>query len=241
MKRNGILNFELCTDSLEGAIKASLYGFKSIELCSSLSAGGLTPNFGLIKKCVEDSDVEVHVMIRHREGRFLADIEDLSLMKYDIEAAKQAGATGVVFGILNEKNEVDGRNEILAEFAKSLDLKTTFHRAFDFVPDFRVAVKEVLKIGFDRLLTSGLQPKAEMGVSVISEIHQNFGKEIQVIAGSGISPKNALKFSASGIDYLHFTARKPQDNPLKMDMGQVYETDVRKIQQILNLPFNHIN
>lgn len=235
------MNFELCTDSLQGAMKAGKYGFKSIELCSSLSAGGLTPNYGLIKKCVEESDVEVHVMIRHKEGRFSAEIEDLSLMKYDIEASKQAGATGVVFGILNEKNEVDGKNEILADFAKTIGLKTTFHRAFDFVPDFRVAIEQVMKIGFDRLLTSGLQPKAELGVSVIAEIQQNFGKDIQVIAGSGISPKNALKFSASGIDYLHFTARKPIGNPLEMEMGQVYETDERKIQQILNLPFNHIN
>ena len=235
------MNFELCTDSLEGAVKASQYGFKSIELCSSLSEGGLTPNYGLIKKCVEESDVEVHVMIRHKAGKFSVDIQDLSLMKYDIEAANRAGATGVVFGILNDKNEIDSRNEILAEFARSLGLKTTFHRAFDFVPDFRKAVNEVLKIGFDRLLTSGLQPKAELGVSVIAEIHQNFGKEIEVIAASGISPKNALKFSASGIDYLHFTARKPKENPVKLDMGQVYETDDRKIQQILNLPFNHIN
>lgn len=235
------MNFELCTDSLEGAMKASQYGFKSIELCSSLSAGGLTPNFGLIKKCVEETDIEVHVMIRHKEGRFSADIQDLNLMKYDMQAAKQAGATGVVFGILNEKNEVSGSNEVLARFAKSMSLKTTFHRAFDFVPDFRVAVEEVVRMGFDRLLTSGLQPTAELGVSVIAEIQQHFGKDIQVIAGSGISPKNALKFSASGIDYLHFTARKPKEDPLKMEMGQVYETDVRKIQQILNLPFNHIN
>ena len=235
------MNFELCTDSLEGAIKAGQYRFKSIELCSSLSAGGLTPNYGLIRKCVEESDVEVHVMIRHKEGKFLAEIEDLSLMKYDIEASKQAGATGVVFGILNENNEVDPKNKILADFARSVGLRTTFHRAFDFVPDFRKAIEQVLKMGFDRLLTSGLQPKAELGVSVIAEIQQNFGKEIQVIAGSGISPKNALKFSASGIDYLHFTARKAKGDPLEMHMGQVYETDERKIQQILNLPFNHIN
>lgn len=222
-------------------MRANQYGFKSIELCSSLSSGGLTPNYGLIKKCVEESNVEVHVMIRHKEGRFSADIEDLNIMKNDVEAAKRAGATGVVFGILNERNEIDGKNEILAELAKSLGLKTTFHRAFDFVPDFRVAIEKVIKIGFDRLLTSGLQPKAESGISVIAEIHQNFGKEIQVIAGSGISAKNALNFSASGIDYLHFTARKPKMDPLKMEMGQEYETDVKKIQQILNLPFNHIN
>jgi len=44
------MNFELCTDSVEGAVAAGTYGFKSVELCSALSIGGLTPNYGLIKK-----------------------------------------------------------------------------------------------------------------------------------------------------------------------------------------------
>ena len=43
------MKFELCTDSAEGAMIASEFGFKSIELCSALSVGGLTPNYGLIK------------------------------------------------------------------------------------------------------------------------------------------------------------------------------------------------
>ena len=62
--------FELCTDSVEGAIATENFGVKRIELCSALTVGGLTPNYGLIKQCVNKSNVEVHVMIRHREGDF---------------------------------------------------------------------------------------------------------------------------------------------------------------------------
>lgn len=64
------MNFEICTDSLDGVLAATKYGAKRIELCSALSVGGLTPSFGLIKQCVEKSNVEVHVMIRHKEGGF---------------------------------------------------------------------------------------------------------------------------------------------------------------------------
>ena len=95
------MNFELCTDSVEGAIKASYYNFKSIELCSALGVGGLTPGFGLIQACCEQSKVEVHVMIRHKEGGFVCDQNDVDLMKIDIQAAKTAGAHGVVFGVLD--------------------------------------------------------------------------------------------------------------------------------------------
>ena len=235
------MKFELCTDSAEGAEIASKFGFKSVELCAALSVGGLTPNYGLIKQCVDRSNVEVNVMIRHKEGGFQVTSDDLALMRIDIKAAKEAGAHGVVFGILDVQNQVAESNKKLVEFAKELGLKTTFHRAFDFVPDFRDAVSKVVSYGFDRLLTSGLQQKAENGITVIAEIQQHYGQKIEVIAGSGINSGNALKFSSAGIDYLHFTARKPEGKDLKMAMGQAMITDTDKIQQIINLPFHHVN
>jgi len=235
------MNFELCTDSVEGAVAAGTYGFKSVELCSALSVGGLTPNYGLIKKCVDRSQAEINVMIRHREGGFQITADDLQTMMMDIEAVKVAGAYGVVFGILNEDNSIADENFELVELAKTLGLKTTFHRAFDFVPDFRIAIEKVVKFGFDRLLTSGLQEKAENGIAVISEIQQQYGNQIQVIAGSGISKENALNFSGAGINYLHFTSRKPGNEALSLGMGQSMITDHDKIQLMINLPFNHIN
>ena len=235
------MKFELCTDSVEGAKIATKYGFKSIELCAALSVGGLTPNYGLIKQCVENSSLEVHVMIRHKEGGFQVTSDDLVLMALDIKAAKEAGAHGVVFGILDDQNQVADTNKNLVELANELGLKTTFHRAFDFVPDFRIAIKKVTAFGFDRLLTSGLQDKAEKGIKVIAEIQRNYGHRIQVIAGSGINAGNALDFSGLGIDYLHFTARKPESKVMQMGMGQVMLTDSDKIEKIINLPFHHVN
>lgn len=230
-----LMNFELCTDSVEGAIKASSYGFKSIELCSALSVGGLTPNFGLIQTCVRQSNLEVHVMIRHREGGFVCDQADVDLMKIDIEAVKNAGAHGVVFGILDEKHKVSDLNLQLVQKAKSLGLKTTFHRAFDFVPDFRIAIKKVVTFGFDRLLTSGLESKAEEGLDVIKELQTNHGHLIQIIAGSGVNETNALLFANSGIHYIHFTARRPFGESTKLGMGIEMLTDDNKINSILSL------
>ena len=131
------MNFEICTDSVEGAVAAGKFGAKRIELCSALSVGGLTPSYGLIKQCVEKSTVEVHVIVRHKEGDFNYNDEDVELMKIDIEASKKAGAHGVVFGILDENNEISIKNKELVIFSKSLGLEVTFHRAFDFVPNYK--------------------------------------------------------------------------------------------------------
>lgn len=235
------MKFELCTDSVEGVILAEKLGFTSVELCSALSAGGLTPSYGLIKQCALHTNIEIHTMIRHREGGFEYSSDDLILMKLDIEAAKKAGATGVVFGILNAERNISDQNFELVQMAHELGLKATFHRAFDFVPDFRLAIEKVLSFGFDRLLTSGLKEKAEDGLIVISELQQKYGHLIQVIAGSGINKVNALRFSKKGINYVHFTARKPLVGADYTGMGLAYTTDVDKIKGIINLPFGHIN
>jgi copper homeostasis protein len=228
------MKFEVCTDSVEGAIAASKYGAHRIELCAALSAGGLTPNIGLIQKCVESSDVEVNVIIRHKEGGFYYHQNDVEIMKIDIVAAQKAGAKGAVFGILNENNTVSELNRELVVFTKSLGLEATFHRAFDFVADYKSAIKILVEMGFDRLLTSGLQPTAIEGLSVIDELQKNHGHEIQIMPGSGVNANNALEIAATGIQNLHFTARKSSGIKINLSMGETMIVDEEKIASIVD-------
>ena len=229
------MNFEICTDCVEGAMAAEKYGAKRIELCSALSVGGLTPSFGLIQQCVENSSVEVHVMIRHKEGGFVCSELDINLMKVDISMAKQAGATGVVFGILTAENTVSNKNKELLNFAKQLNLEVTFHRAFDFLIDYKKGIECLINFGFDRLLTSGLKKTAEEGLEVISYLQQHYGNQLHIMAGSGINSSNALKFATIGVNNLHFTARKPISFGNSFSMGDVMVVDEEKIRTITNL------
>lgn len=228
------MKFEICTDSVEGAIAAEKYGAHRIELCAALSAGGLTPNIGLIQKCVEHSNVEVNVIIRHKEGGFDYNQKDVEIMKIDIESAQKVGAKGVVFGILNSDNTISELNRELVVFSKSLGLEVTFHRAFDFVSDYKLAIKELIEMGFDRLLTSGLQPTAAEGISVIDYLQKNHGHEIEIMPGSGVSVKNALEIAKTGIQNLHFTARKSSGKEIELSMGEVMVVDEEKIKNIIN-------
>ena len=227
--------FELCTDSVEGAIAAENFGVKRIELCSALSVGGLTPNYGLIKQCINKSNVEVHVMIRHKEGDFCYSKEDVELMKIDIDLAKQAGVQGVVFGILNENNEVSDFNEELLIYSKKLNLQVTFHRAFDLVSDYKKAIKKITDFGFDRLLTSGLKETAQQGLHIIKYLQENFGDRIEIMAGSGVNSSNAMKIANSGVKNLHFTAGKKINESSKLNMGSRMVIDEEKIKNIMDL------
>jgi copper homeostasis protein len=225
--------FEVCTDSIEGVLTAERLGANRVELCSALSVGGLTPNIGLIKQCVSISSIEIHVMIRHREGSFNYSKVDVEIMKSDIIASKEVGAKGVVFGILTEENEVSNLNKELVSLSKSLGLEVTFHRAFDFVQDYKKAISTIIEYGFGRLLTSGLKRKAEEGLEVISFLQKNYGNSIQIMAGSGINALNALKIAKSGINNIHFTARKTGGISTGLSMGEVMVVDEEKIKSII--------
>ena len=229
------MNIEICTDSIDGAKLAVKYGAKRIELCSGLSIGGLTPSIGLVEKCTSIKNIEVHPIIRHREGNFNYSLEEIEIMKVDIEAFHKVGAAGVVFGVLNNRNEVSSLNADLVEIAKEMDLEVTFHRAFDFVPNYQDAIRKIIKLGFDRLLTSGLQEKAIDGVKIITQLQKRYGNEIQIMAGSGINSENVMAIIESGIENIHFTSKKTvsvEDNSMGLDTV-VDEEKIRAISKLV--------
>ncbi|MDT0552055.1 copper homeostasis protein CutC [Urechidicola vernalis] len=228
------MNFEICTDSVEGALAAVKYGAKRIELCAALSVGGLTPNIGLVEGCA-NTGIAVNAIVRHKEGGFVYNADDVSVMKLDIKSIKEAGGKGVVFGILTADHEISELNKELCSYAKSLGLEVTFHRAFDFVKDYKSAIKKVIEMGFDRLLTSGLKPKVVDGLDVITYLQENHGLEIEIQPGSGVNPQNALKLAATGIQNLHFTARKSSGGETSLGMGELMEVDEDKIKDIIDL------
>jgi copper homeostasis protein len=62
---------EVCVDHYEAAKQAVTLGAHRLELCSRLDVGGLTPPDELIKSCLDNLRVPIHVMIRSREGDFV--------------------------------------------------------------------------------------------------------------------------------------------------------------------------
>jgi copper homeostasis protein CutC len=75
-------------------------------------------------------------------------------MARDILAAKAAGATGVVAGVLLPNGDVDvDRMRVVR--ALSAPMCLTFHRAFDVCRDGAAALQAVVDLRCDRLLTSG--------------------------------------------------------------------------------------
>lgn len=212
------MQLEICCGDLASVLAAKKGGAQRIELCSGLSEGGLTPSIGLIKAAVATGIPNINVLIRPRPGDFLYSTEELSLMEDDIKTAISAGATGIVIGMLTPDGDIDmnacerlikaARDEARSLGRESLNI--TFHRAFDVSRDADKSLNDIILLGCDCLLTSGMAPTAVKGLPALQRLSRVASGRISIMAGSGVNPANARDIiNATEVDSIHSTARKP--------------------------------
>ncbi len=201
---------EVCIDSVEGVIAARDGGADRVELCDNLVEGGTTPSAGTIEVARAQEGIGLMVMIRPRGGDFLYSALEFEVMKQDITVAKDLGADGVVFGLLNSGGTVDdGRVAELIAAARPMEV--TFHRAFDMTRDLHEALESLTELGVDRILTSGGRATAPEGAPLIAELVQRTaesGPEAPVIMpGCGIREHNIRELLArTGAREVHFSS-----------------------------------
>ncbi len=207
--------FEVAVDSLESAMIAQECGVDRVELCADLGIGGISPSRGMIELACERLAIPVHVMIRPRRGDFLYTDAEFEVMRRDIEAAKSAGAQGVVFGLLLADGSIDiARTRELASAARPLSV--TFHRAFDMCREPRAALGQLIDMGVNTLLTSGQAPSAAEGMPLIVELVAWAAGRIDIMPGAGIHPGNIARIAeATGAQTFHFSARETVDGPMQ--------------------------
>jgi copper homeostasis protein len=175
-------------------------------LCADLLEGGCTPGPGAIQLARRLLDIRLHVIIRPRGGDFCYSKVEFEAMKLDIAFAKQAGADGVVIGILNEDGSVDvERTRALIELARPMSV--TFHRAFDVTRDPFEALETLIGLGVERILTSGQEPSVLEGLDLIADLVRRAGDRIIIMPGAGITERNLAKIIAqSGAREFHVYA-----------------------------------
>jgi copper homeostasis protein len=197
---------EICCGSIDDAIAAEKGGADRVELCSALFLGGLTPSLGTIQEAKRRLKIPVMVMVRPRGGGFAYSEAEMSSMERDAVAAVEAGADGVVFGIL----QGDGRIDI-ARCKRMRGLigqrQAVFHRAFDVTPDPLVALEQLVDLGITRVLTSGQKDSVPEGVELIKKLIERAGDRIEILPGGGIQLWNVQEMIAkTGCRQVHLTA-----------------------------------
>ncbi len=181
---------EACVETLEEAFWAEKLGANRIELCSDLANDGLTPSVELMQKTCSSLKIPVMVMIRPRAGNFVYSENEIVQMKHEIDLAKNAGAFGVVFGLLTSENNIDKKNtRILAEYAHPLPV--TFHKAIDELENPVEGVSVLKEInGIKRILTSGGKPTAMEGQEIIRKMIEVAGEQLIILVAGKVLDSN---------------------------------------------------
>ena len=206
---------EVCVESVEGALTAEAGGADRVELCADLVEGGITPSPGSMRLAVERLGIPTMVMIRPRGGDFVYSAVERQVMLADIEAARDAGVHGVVFGVLRPDGTLD--KDAMRELVRAAGpLEVTCHRAFDMTVHPRRALDELIEIGVERVLTSGQEATAVRGTALLRELVERGADRIIVMPGGGIAPDGIGPLVAStGCREVHFAALGSAESPMQ--------------------------
>ncbi|WP_034337924.1 copper homeostasis protein CutC [Deinococcus misasensis] len=206
------MQFEVCVESLQGAMNAVQGGATRIELCSSLIEGGLTPSAGLIREVKRHCPVPVHVMVRPRSGDFLYSPNEIQTMLSDIEYCQFLEVDGLVFGALDSQGELDtwAMQQLMQASGRT---KVTFHRAFDVCKNPTRALEQLIELGVRRVLTSGQASTAFEGRQLIAALVRQARDRLTILPGSGITKDNVIPLlQATHAREVHFSGRSAQKN-----------------------------
>lgn len=224
---------EICANSIQSAINAQEGGAQRIELCCNLEQGGLTPSPATIRLVRNKLAIEVFVLIRPRIGDFNYSEIEFEQMQKNISFCRKEGVDGVVFGVLNEKGKIDlPKNKLLLNLAAGM--QTTFHRAFDCLENPLEDLETLIKVGFDRVLTSGLAPTAVEGKDLLKTLIKKADSDLIILPGSGLNSHNLLSFlEETNAKEIHASAKK-SIYPLKKSLFATpyFETDIVEVQRL---------
>ncbi|HEY1844550.1 MAG TPA: copper homeostasis protein CutC [Buttiauxella sp.] len=195
---------EICCYGIDCALTAEQAGADRIELCAAPNEGGLTPSAGVLKKVRQLVSIPVHPIIRPRGGDFCYSDLEFETMLEDVALVRELGYPGLVIGMLDADGHID-----LPRMARVMDaargMAVTFHRAFDMCHNPVQALEQLATLGVARILTSGQQQNAELGLSLLRELKQHSHAPI-IMAGAGVRLGNLQKFVEAGIDEVHSSA-----------------------------------
>lgn len=232
---------EVCVTSVEEAVAAQALGADSVEVCSWLACGGITPSSGLVDSIRVAVSIHVRVLVRPTPAGFVYSPAESRVLLTDAEVFG-GGALSLVTGALTESGDLD---EPLMRSIKggAPESEITFHRAIDLAPDPVCIVDQCLALGIERLLTSGGRTSAMDGIAGINAVMARSNGQIQVAIGGGVNPQNVVELvDRTGAQEVHFSAQRALQRTQKgasmsasaagFDFGT--EPDIAKIEGVLN-------
>lgn len=248
---------EVCVDSTASALAAKRGGADRLELCADLIVGGTTPSLALVRQVKAETGLPVRALLRPRFGDFCYDHYELAQMAETAAALVQAGADGIVTGVLTPEGEldVDALRPIYAAAraaakAAGCPVVCTLHRAFDVCKDPFAALEAAKALNLGTILTSGQAASAPAGASLLRRLVEAAGPDLEILVGAGVTPANLPALAAeTGAHAFHMSGKQVLDSRMtfrrkgvpmglpgfsEFEVWQTSEETIRAARRVLN-------
>ena len=207
---------EVCVDSTASALAAKRGGADRLELCADLIVGGTTPSLPLLRQIKAETGLPVRALLRPRFGDFCYDHWELAQMEQSAAELVEAGADGIVTGVLTPEGglDVDALRPIYAAARRAADkagrpVDCTLALAFDVCRDPFAALEAAKALGLATILTSGQAASAPEGAELLRQLVAQAGDSIEILAGAGVSARNIPALAAqTGARAFHLSGKQ---------------------------------
>ena len=187
-----------------------------LELCAGLIVGGTTPSLTLVQQVRAETGLPVRALLRPRFGDFCYDSYELAQMEQLAAELVEAGADGIVTGVLTPEGALDAgaMQPIYAAARKAAEkagrpVACTLHRAFDVCADPFAALETARSMGLCTILTSGQAASAPQGAALLRQLTERAGKDVEILAGAGVSAQNIPVLAAqTGVRAFHLSGKQ---------------------------------
>ena len=248
---------EVCVDSTASALAAKRGGADRLELCADLIVGGTTPSLTLVQQVRAETGLPVRALLRPRFGDFCYDSYELAQMEQLAAELVEAGADGIVTGVLTPEGALDAgaMQPIYAAARKAAEkagrpVACTLHRAFDVCADPFAALETARSMGLCTILTSGQAASAPQGAALLRQLTERAGKDVEILAGAGVSAQNIPVLAAqTGVRAFHLSGKQVLQSRMtfrregvpmglpgfsEFEVWQTSEANIRAARQALN-------
>lgn len=179
---------EVCVDSTASALAAMQGGAHRLELCADLVIGGTTPSLALLQQVKAETGLPVRALLRPRFGDFCYDRWELAQMAQSAARLVEAGADGIVTGVLTPKGDLD-------------------------VEALQPIYAAARALGLSTILTSGQAPSAPEGAALLRRLVEAAGPELEILVGAGVTPENLPALAAAtGARAFHLSGKRVLDS-----------------------------
>ena len=235
------IDVEVCVTSVAEAIAAQACGADTVEVCTWLACGGVTPSSGLVDAVRSAVQLPVRVLVRPSPDGFVYSPAEVHALLTDAEIFG-GGAMGLVTGALDEAGSI---NAALMRSVMLLapESEITIHRAIDRSADLLMLVDACAELGVDRILTSGGSSLAIDGISMLKAMVARAGEGCSVAIAGGVGPTNVVELvERTGAMEVHFAAQRTSTAGTEKvalsstNAGSSFLTvpDVAKIEGVMN-------